>query len=418
MSQPRVTVDQVWKKFYRGERHDTIRDMVAGLASPARFRRQKLADQEFWALRNVSFDVRPGETVGIIGRNGAGKSTMLKLLTRILRPTAGHCAVRGRVGALIELAAGFHPDLTGRENIYLQGAIMGMRRAEIAQRFDEIVDFSGIGAFIDTQVKRYSSGMNARLGFSIAAFLQPDVLLIDEVLAVGDLSFQQKCYGRLAHFKRQGVATAFVSHSMQAIATLCDRVVYLRPNAEPMVGSVSDAVSAYLSGDSGGSDHRIRVLQSRIVHECSGAVIHEAVEPGARLRVEVEVEALADLPDCGFGISVTRSDGLMIFHGNSLVDGVDVISVSKGEVLSCSTSLRANLGSGVYTVTVSLGHSERLWGTVECGVVGSFVVDNARRWETIAELEPVFQLAIAPSTNVSTAPPEGQAHEADQPSQR
>src|SRR5207248_9465421 len=180
-----------------------------------------LVAEEFWAVRDISFAVNEGEALGIIGPNGAGKSTVLKLLTRILKPTRGRCEVRGRVGALIEVAAGFHPDLTGRENIYLQGAIMGMKRAEIAGRLEEIVEFAGVADFIDTPVKRYSSGMNARLGFSIAAHLNPDVLIIDEVLSVGDMSFQQRCVERMADFKRRGTVIVFVSHNLQAVADLC-----------------------------------------------------------------------------------------------------------------------------------------------------------------------------------------------------
>jgi lipopolysaccharide transport system ATP-binding protein len=199
MGAPIVVFDSVWKKFRRGERHDSLRDLIpAAVRSLAGSTREdELQQREFWALEAVSFDVGAGEALGIIGPNGAGKSTTLKLLTRILRPTRGHCAVRGRVGALIEVAAGFHPDLTGRENIFLQGAIMGMRRAEIARKLDEIVDFAGVGDFIDTPVKRYSTGMNARLGFSIAAHLDPDVLIIDEVLSVGDSAFQDRCVRRM-----------------------------------------------------------------------------------------------------------------------------------------------------------------------------------------------------------------------------
>ncbi len=163
-----------------------------------------LEAEEFWALRDVSFEVRRGEAIGIIGPNGAGKSTTLKLLNRILRPTKGSCWLRGRVGALIEVAAGFHPDLTGRENVFLQGAIMGMRRAEIATKLDEIVEFAGVAEFVDTPVKRYSSGMNARLGFSIAAHLEPDVLIIDEVLSVGDAAFQRRCMERMENSDAQG----------------------------------------------------------------------------------------------------------------------------------------------------------------------------------------------------------------------
>jgi lipopolysaccharide transport system ATP-binding protein len=219
-----VVFDSVWKKFRRGERHDSLRDLVPALVrrSFRRSQEEALASEEFWAVEDVSFETPAGEALGIIGPNGAGKSTTLKLLTKILRPTRGRAAVRGRVGALIEVAAGFHPDLTGRENVYLQGAIMHMKRAEIARKFDEIVDFAGLAPFIDTPVKRYSSGMNARLGFSIAAHLEPHVLLIDEVLAVGDMGFQQRCIERMHAFKRQGVAIVFVSHNLQAVATLCE----------------------------------------------------------------------------------------------------------------------------------------------------------------------------------------------------
>ena len=238
MTRPAVSFDRVWKKFRRGERHTSLRDAITALAKRPFTQpdRSALGEQEFWALRDVSFEVRPGEAVGIIGPNGAGKSTTLKLLTKILKPTQGACQVRGRVGALIEVAAGFHPDLTGRENLFLQGAILGMSRAEVARKLDAIVDFAGLDDFVDTPVKRYSSGMNARLGFAVAAHVDPDVLLIDEVLAVGDYAYQQKCYERLAEFRRSGAAIVLVSHSMQAIVSLCDRAILLRPGRDPIIG--------------------------------------------------------------------------------------------------------------------------------------------------------------------------------------
>src|SRR5712671_2333757 len=259
-----VVFERIWKKFRRGERHDSLRDLVPALARGLARRRRPLdlAEQEFWAVRDVSFEVGPGEALGIIGPNGAGKSTILKLLTKILRPTRGRLELRGRVGALIEVAAGFHPDLTGRENVYLQGAIMGMARAEIARKFDTIVDFSGVEEFIDTPVKRYSSGMNARLGFAIAAHLDPEVLLIDEVLAVGDFSFQQKCYARLEKFRNEGIPIAFVSHNMQAIATLCDRVMLLRSGQEPIIGDVPTVLAEYVSSKGSLADPRLRVLNA------------------------------------------------------------------------------------------------------------------------------------------------------------
>ena len=207
--------------------------------------RAELRGNEFWALRDVSFEVSAGEALGVIGPNGAGKSTMLRLLSRILEPTSGRVGVQGRVGALIEVAAGFHQDLTGRENVFLQGAILGMRRAEVARKLDAIVEFAGVEAFIDTPAKRYSSGMHARLGFSVAAHLDPDVLLIDEVLSVGDMAFRQKCMDRMLEFKRQGVAIAFVSHNLQAVATLCERAVYLQ-NEVRAYGPVQDVLEKYV----------------------------------------------------------------------------------------------------------------------------------------------------------------------------
>ena len=201
MSGPAIEANGLWKKFHRGERHDSLRDLVPALAGRLVGRgaptTSELGAGDFWAVQDVSFQVQPGEALGIIGPNGAGKSTMLKLLNRILRPTRGDLRLNGRVAALIEVAAGFHLDLTGRENVYLQGAIMGMKRREVDRQMASIIDFAGVERAIDTPVKRYSSGMNARLGFSIAAHLEPDIMLIDEVLSVGDMAFQDKCVQRM-----------------------------------------------------------------------------------------------------------------------------------------------------------------------------------------------------------------------------
>ena len=217
----RMVFDRVWKKFNRGSMHDSLRDLIPAAASRLLGRGPKATDLgsgDFWAVRDLSFEVLPGQCLGVIGPNGSGKSTTLKLLTRIYAPTLGHAAITGRVGTLIEVSAGFHGDLSGRENVFLQGAIMGMRTRDIARRFDEIVEFSGISEFIDTQVKRYSSGMNARLGFAIAAHLEPDVLVIDEVLAVGDLSFQQRAFGRIKEMTRSGIPVIMVSHQLDRVA--------------------------------------------------------------------------------------------------------------------------------------------------------------------------------------------------------
>ncbi len=251
MSQPVVVFEHVWKKFRRGERHDSLRDLVPAVVKRLISQQPKveLEEAEFWALKDVSFAVKRGEALGIIGSNGAGKSTTLKLLTRILKATRGQCSVKGRVGALIEVAAGFHPDLTGRENVYLQGAIMGMGREAITRRFDDIVSFAGVSEFIDTPVKRYSSGMNARLGFSIAAHLEPEVLIVDEVLSVGDFAFQQIAFARMQEIAARDIAVVVVSHQLDRISALCTSAILLHKGALIKSGTPADCIAAYTAPD-------------------------------------------------------------------------------------------------------------------------------------------------------------------------
>ncbi len=204
-------------------------------------------DQDFWALKDVSFDVQPSEIVGIIGRNGAGKSTLLKLLTRITEPTSGEVVINGRVASLLEVGTGFHPELTGRENVYMNGTILGMKKREIDYKFDEIVEFSEIEKFIDTPVKRYSSGMYVRLAFAVAAHLEPEILLVDEVLAVGDATFQKKCLGKMGDVSREGRTILFVSHNLSAVENLCSRVVWLDGGQVKLNDSCRIAVQRYLA---------------------------------------------------------------------------------------------------------------------------------------------------------------------------
>src|SRR5437868_5096454 len=241
---PIIKVENLSKQYRIGTHLDTYRTLrdtiMAALAAPWRSLRRlpglgsshessrdgKSAGEMFWALQNVSFEVQPGEVVGIIGRNGAGKSTLLKVLSRITEPTSGRVTLRGRVGSLLEVGTGFHSELTGRENIYLNGAILGMSQREIARKFDEFVAFAEVGPFLDTPVKRYSSGMYVRLAFAVAAHLEPEVLIVDEVLAVGDIAFQKKCLGRMADVSRSdGRTVLFVSHNMDAVQRLCGRAV-------------------------------------------------------------------------------------------------------------------------------------------------------------------------------------------------
>ena len=261
--------------------------------------------------------MQPGEALGIIGPNGAGKSTTLKLLTRILKPTRGRCSVHGRVGALIEVAAGFHPDLTGRENVFLQGAIMGMRRADIARKFDEIVEFAGIAEFIDTPVKRYSRGMNARLGFSIAAHLDPDVLIIDEVLGVGDLAFQARCVESMRAFKERGATIVFVSHNLQAVSDLCDRTLFIKREVQAL-GETSEVIRKYVQAVSSQEELHdwISVLGAAFVGQ--GPSVN--VSPGERLTLRVTYEAHKPASDLTFGLIMHRSTDLMVVASASVTD--------------------------------------------------------------------------------------------------
>ena len=234
---PRVEVDRLSKRYRLGRLGATsLRETLEYWRERISSGGQKAADHSaardpdadtFWAVRDVSFCVPPGEVVGLIGRNGAGKSTLLKMLSRITEPTAGRAILRGRFASLLEVGTGFHPELTGRENIFLNGTILGMKRAEISRKFDEIVAFSEVSAFIDTPVKRYSSGMYVRLAFAVAAFLEPEILIIDEVLAVGDMAFQKKCLGKMSEVARAGRTVLFVSHNMAAVQALCDSAVLL-----------------------------------------------------------------------------------------------------------------------------------------------------------------------------------------------
>jgi lipopolysaccharide transport system ATP-binding protein len=204
------------------------------------------SEEEIWALRDISFNVEQGEVLGIIGRNGAGKSTLLKILSRVTAPTSGEIKVKGRIASLLEVGTGFHPDLTGRENIYLNGAILGMTKDEVRHKFDEIVDFSGVEQFIETPVKRYSSGMYVRLAFAVAAHLNPEILMVDEVLAVGDAEFQKKCLGKMGKVAEEGRTVFFVSHNLQAVQNLCRRAIVLKNGVSVFDGKCSDAVSFYL----------------------------------------------------------------------------------------------------------------------------------------------------------------------------
>jgi lipopolysaccharide transport system ATP-binding protein len=327
----KIAFEGVWKKFRRGERHDSLRDLVPAMLSRlARRRPAGLAQEEFWAVRDVSFEVGAGEALGIIGPNGAGKSTILKLLTRILRPTTGRLSVHGRVGALIEVAAGFHPDLTGRENVYLQGAILGMSRAEISRKFDAIVDFAGVPDFIETPVKRYSSGMNARLGFAIAAHLDPDVLIVDEVLSVGDVGFQAKCVARMRELLHRGVPLVFVSHNLTAVVDLCTRAILIDRGVVQFDGRPAEAVAEFRRYRPGSSaavpgasaDQPIRITDVRLMHPNGDA--SPLFVTGRPLTVRVAYHAARAIAKAQIAIDIHNADGVYCAGINTRMDDRDI----------------------------------------------------------------------------------------------
>jgi lipopolysaccharide transport system ATP-binding protein len=352
--QPTIQVENVSKQYRLGkggsDDYHTLREALADSArwvwNHVRGKRNGLGGpptgsgvNSFWALKDVSFEVRPGEVVGIIGRNGAGKSTLLKILSRIVEPTSGRAVVRGRMGSLLEVGTGFHPELTGRENIFLNGAILGMTRREIIRKFDEIVAFSEIEQFLDTPVKRYSSGMYVRLAFAVAAHLEPEILLVDEVLAVGDLAFQRKCLGKMGEVSREGRTVFFVSHNMPAVEALCDRGVWLKGGRLVMDAPARECVQAYVAQtiDEAKGSCRASLLEHpnrrsgcqpllrgmRLLdgegRECNTVLM------GGELQVEILFAAAAPLHGLNFGVGVDDSHGKRLVTFTTTVQPADQV---------------------------------------------------------------------------------------------
>ena len=322
MTSASVSVKNVWKKFRKGEKLDSLRDFLPALTKKmmARSAELDIADKEFWALKDVSFEVGEGEALGIIGPNGSGKSTMLKLLTQILRPNRGDIKLTGKVSALIEVGAGFHPDLTGRENIFLNGTILGMKREEIRAKFDEIVEFSELQEFIDTPVKRYSSGMFARLGFSVAAHVDPEILIIDEVLSVGDFSFQHKCIKKMGEIINRGKAIIFVSHNIPQVVKLCPNSLLLRKGVLEMMGPSRDVCRSYYRAN---ADTRMASENGRITLGRVRAVRWKRAArptpsgPVSRPAFRLTVSSHKDIGNLVMGFFVKQSDGFVVFDANS-----------------------------------------------------------------------------------------------------
>jgi ABC-type polysaccharide/polyol phosphate transport system ATPase subunit len=356
MSNMAVRVQQVSKRFRRGELHDSLRDLFPALARRLTGQTQKstAVAREFWALQDVSFEVPRGQAFGIIGANGAGKSTMLKLISRIMKPTMGTIELNGRVSALIEVSAGFHADLTGRENIYLNGTILGMSRREIDAKFDEIVAFSGLEEFLDTPVKRYSSGMYARLGFAVAAHVNPDVLIVDEVLSVGDYIFQRKCVERMKQVIRGGATVLFVSHNLKSVAEFCHRCLLLEHGRAVMIGPVEEVIPTYLNRsrsvhDEDAQSRPVTISKVRIRDQHGECVRFRS---GDKAWVDIEVTARRRCSKLSVSLYITDDQAQSIFDTSTERLGFGNFTLDENEVFTCTFELNLNLATGMFHPSV------------------------------------------------------------------
>jgi lipopolysaccharide transport system ATP-binding protein len=373
-----LEVDGLGKQYLLGgnrQRSDTLRDLLAGAARSVFAPRTRAKPQPFWALKDASFRIAEGESVGIIGLNGAGKSTLLKMLARIIEPSEGRARILGRVGALLEVGTGFHWELTGRENVYLYGSILGMNKKEIERRFDDIVAFAEIAQFIDTPVKRYSSGMYVRLAFSVAAQLEPEILLLDEVLAVGDLAFQRKCVEFARNLQKRSATILFVSHNMHSIKTMCDRVIYLRKGHIVFDGSTEAGLELYERDCSLSDLAWVAAPRADWPIEITGCELLDAAgraksvwDFGEAPRIRISYSTRRPLTDPNFIVALTRADGVGCCNYSSEADGVVTGRISSSGSIELELP-PLKLISDMYSVSVFV--RERGFGRVLCGQIGA-----------------------------------------------
>jgi lipopolysaccharide transport system ATP-binding protein len=395
MSETVIRVERLGKRYRIGQiaRHTALRHLIGdALRAPARLlagsmdsstnELNRRGSSVIWALKDVNFEIGQGEVVGLIGRNGAGKSTVLKILARITRPTEGYAEIRGRVGSLLEVGTGFHAELTGRENVYMSGAILGMRKTEINSKFDEIVAFSEVERFLDTPLKHYSSGMQMRLAFAVAAHLEPEILLIDEVLAVGDASFQKKCLGKMKQVSREGRTILFVSHNMAAVKALCSRAVLIRDGAVAASGMVADVADDYLLGTAPSASARewrdpatapgnesIRISYIRIIPPEGSAQI--TIDTG--VQIEIGFENLLENINLGCTVYLTNSEGVLVFEsGHRLSSDRDS---RRGFYHLTGRIPEHLLNAGRYSLDVVFGKDQR-YALLRIDGVVSFEVEN------------------------------------------
>jgi ABC-type polysaccharide/polyol phosphate transport system ATPase subunit len=365
-----IQFDNVSRQFVlHHERPRSFQELAVNLV-----RRRNGSREEFWALRDVSFAVKQGETVGIIGPNGAGKSTVLKLISRIIEPTSGRIEVNGRVGALLELGAGFHPDLTGRENVFLNGSILGLSRAEMRRKLDEIIAFAELERFIDVPVKHYSSGMYVRLGFSVAVHTDPEILLVDEVLAVGDQAFQAKCLQRIAQMREQGVTILFVSHGLDMVRRLCNLAIWLDEGQVQVIGPADQVAVDYLSrvwrdtnirlladGDAAGRGRRWgsgEAIVTKVEFRDGTGRPRRAFRTGDTFVVRIHYRAYQPVHNPAFGVAIYREDGSHVNGPNTVQSGygIDVID-GEGTVDYAIESLPLLPGRYEFTAAIYDYHS-------------------------------------------------------------
>jgi len=370
MSNVVIRCEGLGKRYRLGqqERYKTLRDVVSSAVSrPFKRASPDSSLQSIWALEDVSFEVRPGEVVGIIGRNGAGKSTLLKVLSRITKPTRGHAQINGRIGSLLEVGTGFHPELTGRENIYLNVAILGMRKAEIARKFDEIVAFAEVEKFVDTPVKRYSSGMYVRLAFAVAAHMETEILLVDEVLAVGDVQFQKKCLGKIGSVASEGITVLFVSHSMAAVQSLCSKGILIDGGKLMVEGECRKVIEAYVShvavqdlNDT--SDLRVHPGRTKDAETVFSRIRimngdHEPTATlfaGEDLILEFELDPRGPISNPTLGIGVDNSMGFRVFSVITYYSNFNWPKLEGPTLIRC-TIPQIKLLPGRYQLNLSVG---------------------------------------------------------------
>jgi lipopolysaccharide transport system ATP-binding protein len=417
MSYQALQVSGVSKRYRLGE-YSTDTSLREAIMETIRRigRRQREQEQFVWALKDVSFDVQQGEVLGIVGRNGAGKSTLLKLLSRITHPTAGSLKVRGRLASLLEVGTGFHDELTGRENIYLNGSILGMKRNEIDRRLEEIVDFSGVRQFVDTPIKRYSSGMRLRLGFAVAAHLSPEILLVDEVLAVGDADFQKKCLDTMDGLRSSGRTVLFVSHNMAAVESLCSRCIWIEAGKLRADGDARSIVSEYMRtfAQSSAGTVNLEKIESRTGNG-AGRFTHmeflnEAGETtnylrsGDRITLRLHYRAHQELRDLVVGINIHNEYGTLVAASNNWATGDDIPIVEPGEGYADFEIDCLYLLPGRYFLSLWLGKWSNLHDVLKNCI--SFDVEPSDYYGSGRGIDGSFGLMFFPSRWKSCAPQE------------